>query len=91
MASLASDLKSKLQRDPGAVVSLIVRSKDDLSTHVDDVKARGLVVRHVYSLISAAAIQGKASAALALANASWVLSIEEDKTVHTMTSGEGGD
>jgi hypothetical protein len=84
MSSIAPELKSKLQRDPGAVVNLIVRLKDAPAAHVDDVKARGITVQRTYSLISAMAVQGTASATLALADEPWVLSIEEDKTVHTM-------
>jgi len=84
MAMISQDLRSKLQRDPHAVVRLIVRLKDDPGAHVADVQARGLTVRHAYSLISAIAVEGNASASLTLADEPWVLSIEEDKPVHTM-------
>ena len=84
VASIAPELKSKLERDPNAVVNLIVRLHDDPAAHLADVQARGLQVRHTYTLISAVAVQGKASACLPLAALSWVLSIEEDKSVHTM-------
>ncbi len=86
MASIAPELKSKLQRNPNATVHLIVRLKDAPKTFLDKVTARGLTIRHTYSLISAIAIEGKASESLALAKEKWVLSLEEDKTVHTMGS-----
>jgi len=83
MASIASEFKTKLEQNPGAVVSAIVRLNGEPSTRLADFETRGLTVRHTYSLISAVAVQGKASACLSLTNASWVLSIEEDRAVHT--------
>ena len=85
MAKIQPDLKSKLERAPDSVVNLIVRFKDAPDVRVGDVRALGLIVRHTYSLISAMAIQGTASASLALAKQTWVLSLEEDKPVHTMS------
>ncbi|MDE3090562.1 MAG: hypothetical protein KGJ80_14370, partial [Chloroflexota bacterium] len=82
--SIPADLKSKLQYDPSAVVRLIVRLKDDPESRVAAVQAHGLTVRHTYSLISAVAVEGTAAASLTLANEAWVLSVEEDKQVHTM-------
>lgn len=84
MASIAPELVTKLKRDPQALVNLIVRLKDAPDAHVADLKARGLVVRRTFTLISAIAVQGPAATLLALANEAWVLSIEEDKTVHTL-------
>jgi hypothetical protein len=63
---------------------LIIRLTDDPQAHVPALTARGLTVRHTYALTSSLAIEGSASASLALANEAWVVSIEEDKTVHTM-------
>ena len=84
MANISPDLKSKLQKSPAATVRLIVRLADDPSSRVAAVQAHGLIVRHTYSLISAVAVEGAASASLALAEEPWVVSIEEDKAVHTM-------
>ena len=83
-STIAPELRSKLERNPNAIVNLIVRLTDDPAPHLDDVQARGLQVRHTYTLISAMAVQGKASAVLPLVSVSWVLSIEEDPSVHTM-------
>ena len=85
MASMNPELKNKLEQNPNAVVNLIVRTMDDPQAHLAEVQARGFEVRHTYSLISAMAVQGKASASMSLANMPWVLSLEEDKTVHTMS------
>jgi hypothetical protein len=63
---------------------LIVRLKDDPGSRVAAVQAHGLTVRHTYSLISAIAVEGTASASLALSDEPWVVSVEEDSTVHTM-------
>lgn len=61
-----------------------MRLKDDPAGRVAAVQAHGLTVRHTYALISAIAIEGAASASLALADEPWVISVEEDSTVHTM-------
>jgi hypothetical protein len=84
VANISPDLKSKLQTSPNATVRLIVRLADDPSSRVASVQAHGLTVRHTYTLISAVAIEGTAYASLKLAEEPWVVSIEEDKAVHTM-------
>ncbi len=84
MASLSSDLQSKIKRNPGAPVNLIVRLKDDPSAHLDDLTKRGFTIKRTFALTPSVAIQGTASAAGDLANQPWVDSIEEDKSVHTM-------
>ncbi len=85
MANMAPELLSKLKSNPNSTVNLIVRLKDDPSAHVTEVQASGLAVRHTYTLISAIAVQGKASTCLELSAKPWVLSVEEDKSVHTMS------
>jgi hypothetical protein len=84
MANIQPQLKSKLERAPDSVVSLIVRLKEPPDARVADVRALGLTVRYTFSLVAAMAIRGPASASLALAEKPWVLSVEEDKPVHTM-------
>ena len=84
VASISQDLKSKLQQNPSATVRLIVRLKDDPGSRVAAVQAHGLTVRRTYSLISAIAVEGTASASLSLSDEPWVVSVEEDSTVHTM-------
>jgi hypothetical protein len=84
MANIEPKLKSKLEGAPNSVVNLIVRLKDPPDAHVTDVRALGLNIRYTYTLVAALAVQGPASASLALARKPWVLSMEEDKPVHTM-------
>ncbi len=84
MANISPDLRSKLERNPESVVRLIVRVDADPAAHVSTLRARGLTVRYVYSLTSTVAVEGPASASLSLAREPWVVSIEEDKPVHTM-------
>lgn len=84
MANISQDLKSKLQTSPNTTVRLIVRLTDDPAGRVAAVQAFGLTVRYTFTLISAVAIEGTASASLKLADEPWVVSIEEDKAVHTM-------
>ncbi len=84
MTGISNQLLTKLQNDPEAIVHLIVRVKDDPKSHVADLQTQGLMVHRTFSLIAAMAVEGKASASLKLASESWVLSVEEDKPVHTM-------
>ena len=84
MARLAPNFESNLRKNPNADVNVIVRFDSDPAAHLADVQARGLLVRHTYSLISAIAAQGKASQVLSLISESWVVAVEEDKTVHAM-------
>jgi hypothetical protein len=84
MATMSQDLRSKLLQNPNATVKLIVRLKDEPNSRVAAVQSYGLTVRHTYSLISAIAIEGSASASLALAEQPWVDSVEEDGAVHTL-------
>ncbi len=84
MARIDPALKSKLQLDPNAQVRLILQCQDDPSQHVTSVQARGLTVRHVYTLMNGIAVEGKASNALQLADEPWVTSVEEDRPIHTM-------
>ena len=84
MASLSPDLKAKAERTPNEQVDLIVRLKDDPATHFEELLSLGWTVRRTFSLTPSVAIQGRASASLALAKKPWVIAIEEDKPVHTL-------
>jgi hypothetical protein len=85
MAKIQSELKSKLEGAPDAVVNLIVRLNDAPDVRIAEVRALGLTVRYTYSLVPGMAIQGTAASSLALVDKPWVLSVEEDKSVHTMS------
>lgn len=84
MATIPPDLQTKIQHDPQTQVDLIVRLADDPGKHVRDLQSLGWTVRRTFSLTPSVAVQGPASASLALARQPWVLAIEEDKSVHTM-------
>ena len=84
MATLSETLRRKLERDPKGVANVIVMVRDNAAAHVAQVRARGLTVKHSFTLIPGFALAGAASAILALADEPWVKSIEEDKPVHTM-------
>ncbi len=84
MASLSPDIQSKIARDPNAPLNLIVRVDTSPSAHLDDLKKLGFTVKRSFTLTPSVAIQGAASAAQDLARQPWVVSIEEDKPVHTL-------
>ncbi len=84
MANIPQSLKDKLQQDPNAPVDLIVRLTDDPSNHLHDLQSLGWTVKRTFSLTPSVAIHGSVSACQALAAAPWVVSIEEDRPVHTM-------
>lgn len=83
MANMSPSLSARLQQDPQAIVKLIVRLREDPSSKEATVQALGLSVRHILALTSSVAVEGPASAALALAREPWVISLEEDRPVHT--------
>jgi len=84
MATISPELKAKLEREPEAIVNLIVRVEDAPHKRLDDIRALGLTIRRTFTLIPAIAIQGSAAASLKLAQKPWVVSLEEDKLVHTL-------
>ncbi len=84
MANIPPDLETKIQRDPQKPVDLIVRLADDPSKHLHDLQSLGWNIQRTFSLTPSVAIRGPAAACRPLANEPWVVSIEEDKPVHTM-------
>ena len=84
VARLSPELKAKLKSNPEVIVRLIIQVKGEASSRVRDLQTRGVIVRHVFSLTPSLAVEGPASTLLTLANENWVLSVEEDKPVHTL-------
>ena len=84
MATISNDLKQELERNPNTVANVIVLVKDEASVYTNQVRARGITIRRAYTLIHGLALSGSGSAIIALASEPWVVSIEEDKQVHTM-------
>jgi hypothetical protein len=84
-AEIASEFAARLRRNPQASVAAIVRvsiAPDEAAARLAE---RGATVRRVVRLVPAVAVQMPAADCLALANETWVSSVEEDKVVHTQT------
>ena len=84
MANISPALMEKLSRDPNGSVNVIVRVQGDAAAHTQHVQGFGVTIKHAYTLIPGFALKGTASAILTLAKETWVVSVEEDKQVHTM-------
>ncbi|MBM3134072.1 MAG: hypothetical protein FJZ89_02045 [Chloroflexi bacterium] len=83
-AKIASAFAARLRRNPQATVAAIVRvsiAPDEAAARLTE---RGATVRRVVRLVPAVAVQMPAADCLALANETWVSSVEEDKAVHTL-------
>ncbi len=68
---------------------VIVRVTDEAEVHRAAVENLGLRVHRMFKLTPGLAVEGAAAAILRLADQPWVISIEVDRTVHTMPK-EGG-
>ncbi|MCL4393575.1 MAG: hypothetical protein M1482_01980 [Chloroflexi bacterium] len=84
MANIPPELQTRLTQNASASIKVIVRFNGDAGACAAAAQAHGVVVRYTFSLTSTLAIEGTGAAVLALANESWVDSVEEDRTVHTM-------
>ena len=84
MATISPTLMAKLEHDPNGTVNVIVRVQGEAATHTQQVQWMGVTIKHAYTLIPGFALQGTCAAILKLSKESWVVSIEEDRQVHTM-------
>lgn len=84
MALISSALVKKLEHDPNGRISVIVRVQGNAAAHTLQVQAMGVTIKHAYTLIPGFALQGACSVILKLSKEPWVVSVEEDKQVHTM-------
>ncbi len=83
-AKIAPKFAAGLRRTPQATVAAIVRvsiAPDEAAARLAE---RGATVRRVVRLVPAVVVQMPAADCLALANETWVSSVEEDKAVHTL-------
>ncbi len=87
-SSPATDWLDTLRALGRTPVDAIVRVDDPLVRR-PAVEQHGLEVRRVLRLVRGLAVHGPAEALVALANESWVVSIEPDHPVHTMTAENG--
>lgn len=71
----------QLEADPAQWVAVIITTPTDPAAHVEQATALGLTVTRTFSLISAMAAHGPATAVLAVAQEPWVARIEPDRIV----------
>ncbi len=76
-----------LQAEPDADIAAIVRCDHLEPAHEVEAEAAGLVVRRRLRLVQGLAVQGRAVDLLSLASATWVVRIEPDQPVHSLSSG----
>jgi hypothetical protein len=81
---IEAEFESRLRAGPLAQVAVIVTTAGPPGEFVARAEALGLEVHRQYRLRHMLALRGPASAALALLDEPWVLSVEEDQPVTTM-------
>ena len=86
MAVIESGYLKVLQANPDETVAVIIRTAQDEAVDQAKISALGMEVTRKFSLISAVAATGPASAVIALANESWVAGIEPDKPVQAFNN-----
>lgn len=83
-AKIAPEFAARLRRTPQATVAAIVRVSIAPEEAAARLAERGATVRRTMRLVPSVAVQMPAAACLALAKEDWVVSVEEDKAVHTL-------
>lgn len=84
ISKFAPGLRESLMADQSAEVNLILRVQGDPAACRVQIERAGFRVRRAFRLVPAFAVTGPASAALALAEASWLTQVEPDHPVHIM-------
>ncbi len=82
-------LRRQLEATPHASMRVIARVAGDVEARRTAVEDLGLRVHRVFTLTPGLAVEGPSSAILKLADYPWVISIEADRTVHTMPEESG--
>ena len=88
MAAIEAEFLKELQIEPDKSVDVIIRTNPNMTTDDAVIQAVGLTVTRKFSLISALAATGPASAIMALASEPWIESIEPDRAIHTTKSSK---
>ncbi|MCD6289978.1 MAG: hypothetical protein J7M34_05690 [Anaerolineae bacterium] len=78
------ELQRWLDTAPQASVRVIVRVTEDPQSCRPAIESMGLNIHRVFQLVPGLAVEGPATAVLALADQPWVTSIEIDRAVHPM-------
>ncbi|MGB8644765.1 MAG: hypothetical protein WCF84_05980 [Anaerolineae bacterium] len=84
MAVIGPVLQKKIAANPRQSQNLIVRVIGDMETAQQQLLAAGFQIRRKLSLINGFATTAPGASVRAVADQSWVKSIEEDQPVHTM-------
>jgi len=85
MGKIDQALHQKLAADPDQSVALIVRTEGDPTPYLSRLAELGLQVGHQFRLVPGVSVTGQAAAALSLLDETWVVKIEEDRPVTTMS------
>lgn len=85
MVKISAELEQQLKSRPDEVFDLIVRTRGDATPHLDWLSAAGVQVRQQFRLTPGVAISCTGQKALPLLAQEWVLSVEPDAPVTTMT------
>jgi hypothetical protein len=83
-AKFAPGLREHLAANGASQVHLILRVQGDPAQCRAQIEQAGFHVRRAFRLVPGFAVTGPASAALALADASWLTQVEPDRPIHTM-------
>lgn len=83
-AKIDPQLQATLSSRSVGPLDLIIRVDEANDETAAAVESMGFEVRHRVQLLPSFAVSGPRSAVAALADQPWVLSIEEDRPVHTM-------
>ena len=84
MVKISPELEQQLNAMPNRMVDLIVRTKGDVTPHLDWLAAAGLQVKQQFKLSPGMAVSCSGRAALKLLTQDWVISVEPDAPVSTM-------
>lgn len=83
MAAIAAEFLKELQMEPDKSVDVIIRTNPNMTVDDNAINVVGLTVTRKFSLISAMAATGPASAVMALTSEPWIESIESDRAIHS--------
>jgi hypothetical protein len=89
MSKIELDLQQRLEAWKDSPFDLIVRVSEPPEVCRPRLESRGIQVRRQFRMLSALAVNCLGEQALALADEPWVLQVEEDKPVTTMSPGGG--
>lgn len=84
MAKIDPALEKELKSKPKANFDVIVRVQGDLGARQAELETLGLRIRQRLRLVKGFGATGAGSTLVRVLEVDWIISIEPDKTVHTM-------